>query len=119
MSNIRVKRAFFGGYEPNHLKLKAMNYSVQKLMKPRMMSITPDQGLGQVKGATKKLGNNYSPVPVCCFKKSTRQLLWETKSKADGSYAFRNIAVDLECFVIAFDPDNQYNAVIQDKVIAK
>ena len=43
----------------------------------------------------------------------------EITSKADGSYAFRNIAVGLECFVVAFDPNNQYNAVIQDKVIAK
>lgn len=80
---------------------------------------TADQGLGQIKGNIRKLGQNYSPVPVCVFKRSNRQLLWETTSKPDGSYAFRNIAVGLECFVVAFDPNNQYNAVIQDKVIAK
>lgn len=84
-----------------------------------MMSITPDQGLGQIKGAIKKIGVNYSPVPVCCFKRLTRQLLWETTSKSDGSYAFRNIAVGLECFVVAFDPNEEYNAVISDKVVAK
>lgn len=78
-----------------------------------------NQGFGQIKGTTKKVGANYSPVPVCVFKRSNRQLLWETTSKADGSYAFRNIAVGLECFVVALDPNNQYNAVIQDKVIAK
>lgn len=119
MSNIRVKRAFFGGYEPNYSKLIAMNYSVQKLMKPRIMSITPDQGIGHINGTTKKMGANYSPVPVCVFRRDNRQLLWETISKADGSYVFRNIAVGLECFVVAFDPNNQYNAVIQDKVVAK
>lgn len=78
-----------------------------------------DQGFGQIKGATKKLGANYSPVPVCVFKRSNRQLLWETTSKPDGSYMFRNIAVGLECFVVAFDPNNQYNAVIQDNVVSK
>lgn len=82
-------------------------------------AVNNDQGFGKIEGSTKKLGANYSSVPVCAFKKETRQMLWETTSKADGSYAFRNIAVGLECFVVAFDPNNQYNAVIQDKVVAK
>lgn len=81
--------------------------------------LSVDQGFGQIKGTTKKLGTNYAPVPVCVFKRSNRQLLWETKSSPDGSYAFRNIAKGLECFVVAFDQNEQYNAVIQDKVVAK
>lgn len=96
-----------------------MGYIRLRLIKPLIIVRTADQGFGQVKGATKKLGGNYSPVPVCIFKRSNRQLLWETTSKADGSYAFRNIAVGLECFVVAFDPNNQYNAVIQDNVVPK
>lgn len=80
---------------------------------------TADQGLGQIKGNIRKLGQNYSPVPVCVFKRSNRLLLWETKSKSDGSYEFRNIAPGLECFVVAFDPNEEYNAVISDKVVAK
>jgi hypothetical protein len=84
-----------------------------------MILSNENHGYGQIKGITKRAGNNYSPVPVCVFRRDNRQLLWETKSKADGSYAFHNIAVGLECFVVAFDPNNQYNAVIQDKVIAK
>jgi len=82
-------------------------------------AINSNQGFGKITGTTKKLGANYSPVPVCLFRRDNRQLLWETTSKADGSYTFRNIAVGLECFVVAFDLNNQYNAVIQDKVIAK
>ena len=89
------------------------------LPKPIITISTPDQGLGQIKGTTKKLGANYAPVPVCVFKRSNRQLLWETRSKADGSYAFRNIALGLDCFVVAFDPNEEYNAVISDKVVAK
>ena len=93
--------------------------TMPKLRRPIITTLNSDQGFGQIKGSTKKLGANYAPVLVCVFKRSNRQLLWETKSKADGSYAFRNIAVGLECFVVAFDPNNQYNAVIQDNVVPK
>ena len=93
--------------------------TMPKLQRPIITTSNSDQGFGQIKGTTKKVGANYSPVPVCVFKRSNRQLLWETTSKADGSYAFRNIAVGLECFVVAFDPNNKYNAVIQDNVVAK
>jgi len=116
---LKILRSFFGGYEPNYQKLQSMGYVVFKLSKPLICISNTNQGFGQIKGTTKKVGANYSPVPVCVFRRGNRQLLWETISKADGSYAFRNIAVGLECFVVAFDPNNQYNAVIQDKVIAK
>lgn len=96
-----------------------MGHSVIKLPKPILTIINADQGFGQIKGTTKKIGENYSPVPVCVFRRDNRLLLWETKSKPNGSYAFRNIAVGLECFIIAFDPNEQYNAVISDKVVAK
>lgn len=119
MYSINIFRSFFGGYDPNQEKLQAMGYVAIKTPKPIIMVANENQGFGQIKGATKRVGENYSPVPVCAFRRDNRQLLWETKSKADGSYAFRNIAMGLECFVIAFDTNNQYNAVIQDKVVAK
>lgn len=92
---------------------------IPRLQKAFMLIASEDQGFGQIKGAVKKLGANYSPVPMCCFKRSTRQLLWETLSKPDGSYNFRNIKKGLECFVVAFDPNEEYNAVISDKLVAK
>lgn len=96
-----------------------MNYVIIKRCSPFISVVNSDQGFGEITGSTLKIGNAYSTVPVCVFKKSNKQLLWETKSKADGSYRIRNVAVGLECFIVAFDPSNQYNAVIQDKVIAK
>ncbi|QKW83379.1 carboxypeptidase regulatory-like domain-containing protein [Acinetobacter sp. FDAARGOS_724] len=116
---LKIHRVFIGGYQPNYDRLREMGYAIVRLHKPIITALNADQGLGQIKGTTKKVGANYSPVPVCIFKRSNRQLLWETTSKADGSYAFRNIAVGLECFVVAFDPDEEYNAVISDKVVAK
>lgn len=116
---LKILRTFFGGYDPDHEKLKSMGYAIIRLPRPIMSVLNSNQGFGRVKGTTKKVGANYSPVPVCCFKRSNRQFLWETTSKPDGSYAFRNIAVGLECFVVAFDPNEEYNAVISDKVVAK
>lgn len=112
-------RTYFGGYTPNYNKLQALGYAVAQYPQPILSVFNNNQGFGQIIGSTKKLGQNYSPVPVCCFKRSTRELLWETTSKPDGTYFFRNIAKGLECFVVAFDPSEEYNAVISDKVVAK
>lgn len=116
---LRIFRAFYGGYTSNYEKLMQRNYAIVKLPRPIITVLTANQGFGQIKGTTKKVGANYSPVPVCVFRRDTRQLLWETKSKANGYYAFRNIAKGLECFVVAFDQNEEYNAVISDKVVAK
>lgn len=116
---LKIFRAFWGGYTPDYAKLAQRGYAILKLPHPIITILNTDQGFGQIKGTTKKIGVNYSPVSVCVFKRSNRQLLWETISKPDGTYTFRNIAKGLECFVIAFDPSSQYNAVISDKVVAK
>lgn len=117
---IKLFRVFMrGSYAASPQKLQKLKVAITLKNFAFTAPLNENQGLGRIKGTTKKLGNNYSPVLVCCFKRSNRQLLWETTSKPDGSYEFRNIAKGLECFVVAFDPNNQYNAAIQDKVIAK
>lgn len=117
--SLKLFRVFFGGYIPDPVKLAAYGYGRVRIVRPILTILNENQGFGQVKGTTKKVGVNYSPVPVCVFNRSTRELLWETTSKSDGSYTFRNIAKDLECFVVAFDPNEEYNALISDKVVAK
>jgi len=117
---VKVYRRFIGGYIPNNDVLAEKNVIVRPIRAHTAMVVAnANQGAGRIKGTTRKVGNNYSPVPVCVFRRDNRQLLWEIKSKLDGSYDFRNIAVGLECFVVAFDPNDEFNAVISDKVIAK
>lgn len=116
---IKIMRVFFGNYQADQVLLQSYNVKKNHLPRPIITVLNTDQGFGQIKGTTKKVGANYSPVPVCCFKRSTRELLWETKSKSDGTYQIRNIAKGLECFVVAFDHKEEYNAVISDKVVAK
>jgi len=116
---IKLFRFFCDGYHTNLVELQARGYKNLILPKRLIIALNENQGFGQIKGTSKKVGANYSPVPVCVFRRDNRQLLWETTSRADGSYAFRNIAKGLECFVVAFDPNDEYNAVISDKVVAK
>lgn len=119
MSDIKIIRVFSGSYIANQDRLNALKYRRIKPIRKIMLVTDENHGTGQIKGETKRIGSSYSPVPVCVFRRDTRQLLWETKSKANGSYEFRNIAKGLECFVVAFDPNEEYNAVISDKVVAK
>lgn len=114
---LKISRFFFGGYVPDYTKLAERGYKISKQVPKTIITVlNANQGSGKISGTTKKLGANYSPVPVCLFRRDNRLLLWETTSKPDGSYFFRNIALGLECFIVAFDPNNQYNAVIQDKI---
>lgn len=115
----KVMRVYLGGYTPNYEKLRNMGYAVLGMPRPIVSVANSNQGLAAIKGTVKRVGNNYAEVPVCCFRRSNRTLLWEVKSQPDGSYFFRNIAPGLECFIVAFDPNNEYNAVISDKVVAK
>ena len=85
---LKIFRGFYGGYTPNYAKLAERGYKIlNKLPKPMITISNSDQGFGQVKGTTKKQNAIYANVQVCLFKRSTRQLLWETKSKSDGSYS--------------------------------
>ncbi|WP_347473221.1 carboxypeptidase regulatory-like domain-containing protein [Acinetobacter thermotolerans] len=114
------RRRFCGGYTPDPEIIQDLKVAVIPRVKEGMiLSSNENQGTGRIKGSVKRTGDNYAGVPVCCFRRSNRLLLWETTSKNDGSYEFRNIAVGLECFVVAFDPNEEYNAVISDKVVAK
>jgi hypothetical protein len=115
---IKLLRVWFGGYTPNLAKLVERGYVPFPNFGKKIITMTNvNHGFGKINGTTKKLGTNYSPVPVCLFRRDNRQMIWETISKADGSYSFRNVALDLQYFIVAFDPNNQYNAVIQDKIL--
>ncbi|MFN3074018.1 carboxypeptidase regulatory-like domain-containing protein [Acinetobacter sp. TY2] len=116
---IKLFRTFFGGYVPDYDKLEEMKYVILKIPRSIITVLNVNQGFGQIKGTTLKKNAIFPNVEVCVFKRTNKQLLWTTTSKSDGSYAFRNIAVGLECFITAFDPQRNYNAVIADGVKAK
>lgn len=88
-----------------------------KLQRPIITTSNSNQGLGQIKGRVRKSGIGLPNLEVACFKKETNTILWKSKTDESGFYKFRNIAVNLECFVTVFDPES--GAWTKDRIIAK
>ncbi|OTG88893.1 hypothetical protein [Acinetobacter sp. ANC 3813] len=84
-----------------------------------------DIGLGSkntiagIKGSTKKLGEKYSTCLVVLYNKANLQPIALRKPDENGDYQFLGLNTDLKTFIVAFDINKQYNAVIQDNVVPK
>lgn len=87
---------------------------------PSSLYITNDSNglLKTIKGSTKKLGANYSFQRVCLYSSATNQLMKVTQSDESGHYQFE-VNSSTPVYVIAFDSNKKFNAVIQDNVRPK
>lgn len=70
-----------------------------------------------IKGMVLKKGINI-PCRVRLFIKSTGQLFKDVVTDENGYYEFTEIPLN-RYYVVAHDPDGEYNAVIQDNIIPK
>ncbi|HCL59523.1 MAG TPA: hypothetical protein DHW80_07035 [Acinetobacter sp.] len=75
--------------------------------------------IAKIKGSTKKLGQQYQDVMVVLYNKANLQPLAVRKADMSGNYQFLGLNTDLKTFVVAFDQNQQFNAVIQDNVVPK
>lgn len=75
--------------------------------------------VASVSGSVKKLGLAFSSAIVVCYDKRTLTAIKATKPDINGGYFFYGLNNSLKCFVVAFDQNEQYNAVIQDMVVPK
>lgn len=80
----------------------------------RLIQKNPKRATMLVKGVTFKLGSPTS-CQVRAYNRSTGELLSETISKSNGSYILFTVQ-HTENYVIAIDPDQEYNIVAQDNV---
>lgn len=55
--------------------------------------------------------------PVYLFENDSLRLRRATRSAADGTYSFTNLAVGVSWLVLAVDQDGAYNAVVADRVV--
>ncbi|WP_033134176.1 MULTISPECIES: hypothetical protein [unclassified Acinetobacter] len=81
--------------------------------------LTPTSVIGSVKGSVKKLGQNYQNATVVLYSKANLQPIAIRKPKENGDYSFMGLTTDMKTFVVAFDANKQFNAVIQDNVVPK
>lgn len=85
---------------------------IQDLNKPNLV-------LAKIKGTTKKLGDRYNGALVALYSKVNFQPIAMTRSDQNGTYEFLGLNTDLKTFIVAFDKNQQFNAVIQDNVVPK
>ncbi|MDM1019712.1 hypothetical protein QSV37_05215 [Acinetobacter sp. VNK23] len=88
-------------------------------------SFLQDVGFGtkntvaSIQGTTKKLGKQYKDALVILYSKSNFQSIAVQKPSVNGAYAFLGLNNTAQFFIVAFDNNRQYNAVVQDNVVAK
>lgn len=84
-----------------------------------LQSMTVGPVVAKIKGTTKKLGERYNGALVTLYNKANLQPIAATRSDQNGNYQFLGLNTDLKTFVVAFDPQQEYNAVISDNVVPK
>lgn len=75
--------------------------------------------IAKIQGSTEKLGEKYKNCIVVLYNKANLQPIAVRKPNQDGNYQFLGLNTDLKTFVVAFDSQKQYNAVVQDNVVPK
>lgn len=75
--------------------------------------------ISSISGSTKKLGEKYKDCLVVLYMKSNLQPIAVRRPDQNGNYQFLGLNTDLKTFIVAFDQNQQFNAVIQDNVVPK
>lgn len=96
-----------------HAKYKPSTYSIN-LVDPGTPTV-----ISSIKGSVEKLGQKYQNATIVLFWKDALRAIAIRKPDASGNYQFNGLDANLKTFVIAFDQNQQYNAVIQDMVVPK
>ena len=84
-----------------------------------LQAITTGPVIAKITGSIKKLGQNYQNATVVLYNKANLQPIAVRKPDQNGNYQFLGLNTNLKTFVVAFDKNQQYNAVIQDNVVPK
>lgn len=75
--------------------------------------------ISSIRGSVEKLGQKYQNATIVLFGKNNLQAIAIRKSDSEGNYQFNGLGANLKTFIVAFDQNQQFNAVIQDNVVPK
>lgn len=84
-----------------------------------LQSVATGSVVAKITGSVKKLGEKYQNATVVLYNKANLQPIAIQKPDENGAYRFLGLNTDLKTFIVAFDQNQQYNAVIQDNVVPK
>lgn len=75
--------------------------------------------IAKIIGSVKKLGQQYQNATVVLYNKANLQPIAVRRPDPNGYYSFLGLNTKLKTFIVAFDKNQQFNAVIQDNVVPK
>lgn len=75
--------------------------------------------VAKIAGSVKKLSDTYRNATIVLYNKANLQPIAVRKPDQNGNYKFLGLNTDLKTFIVAFDQQQQFNAVIQDNVVPK
>ena len=81
--------------------------------------VTTGPIVAKITGSVKKLGQQYKSATVVLYSKANLLPIAIRKPDQNGNYQFSGLNTDLKTFIVAFDLNQKYNAVIQDNVVPK
>lgn len=90
-----------------------------KISSDFLQNIATGKVIAKIKGSVKKLGAPYQDGMIVLYSKTNFQPIAVTRPDKNGNYQFLRLNTDLKTFVVAFDQNQEYNAVIQDNVVPK
>ncbi|MGX5699584.1 hypothetical protein ACWKWF_08270 [Acinetobacter kookii] len=84
-----------------------------------MQIISTGPVIAKVMGSVKKLGQQYQNATVVLYNKANMLPIAIRKPDQNGDYQFLGLNTDLKTFIVAFDQNQEFNAIIQDNVVPK
>jgi hypothetical protein len=93
----------------------------QKVMSSSVLlqGVSTGPVVAKIKGSVKKLGQQYKDATLVLYNKVNLQPIAVKKPDENGNYQFLGLNTNLKTFIVAFDKNRQFNAVIQDSVVPK
>ena len=116
---VKIFRVFWGGYIADQQKLNDLKYVQMRLPKYLQIATHPNHGFGRIEGFVRQEGEPYPNLVIQVFKRIDKTLLWETRTKSNGQFKFRNISKGMDCYVMVFDPNKEKNAKVKDLIVAR
>lgn len=83
------------------------------------MDIGEKSTIAKIEGSVRRLGESYKAATIILYNKSNLFPIAAARPNENGDYQFLGLNIDLKTFIIAFDHNQHYNAVIQDNVVPK
>lgn len=75
--------------------------------------------VAKIQGSVRELGQQYKDATVALYNKQNLQPLAIRKPDQAGNYQFLGLNTNLKTFIMAFDKQHKFNAIIQDNVRPK